>query len=78
MIKNILIKRKESDTYLATVRRHRWSLQVAMIEDKMCSFQPALWPSSAEEEDLMKASVLAESYTFYLVSSRSADSSDVF
>ena len=49
MIKNILIRRKESNTYLATVRRHRWSLQVAMKEDKMCSFQPALWPSSAEE-----------------------------
>ena len=37
--------------YIATVRRHRWSLQIAMKEDKMCSFQPALWPSSAEEED---------------------------
>ena len=24
---------------------------VMMKEDKMCSFQPALWPSSAEEED---------------------------
>ena len=33
MIKNILIRRKESDTYLATVRRHRWSLQVAMSSD---------------------------------------------
>ena len=47
--KNILIRRKESDTYLATVRRHCWSLQVAMKEYKICSFQPALWPSSAEE-----------------------------
>ena len=43
-----------------------------MKVDKMCSFQPALWPSSAEEE------VLAESYTFYLLSSRSADSSNVY
>ena len=25
MIKNILIRRKESDTYLATVNRHHWS-----------------------------------------------------
>ena len=25
-------------------------LQVAIKEDKMCSFQPGLWPSSAEEE----------------------------
>jgi len=49
MIKNILI-RKVSDTYLVTVRRHRWNLQVAMKQDKMCSFQPALWPSSAEED----------------------------
>jgi hypothetical protein len=31
---------------------------------KYCSFQPALWPSSAEEDplQLMKAIVLAESY----------------
>ena len=50
MITNILIRRKEGDTYLATVRRHHWSLQVTMKEDKMCSFQPALWPSSAEED----------------------------
>ena len=50
MIK-IIIRRKESDIYLATVRRHHWSLQVTMKEDKMCNFQPALWPSSAEEED---------------------------
>ena len=50
MIKNILTRRKESDTYLATVSRHRWSRQITMKVDKMCSFQPALWPSSAEEE----------------------------
>ena len=55
MIKNILIGRKESDTYLATVRRHCWSLQVAMKEDKMCSFQPALWSSSAEEEPSLES-----------------------
>ena len=42
MIKNILIRRKESDAYLATVR-------VVMKVDKMCSFQPALWLSSADE-----------------------------
>ena len=47
----MLTRRKESDTYLATVRRHRWSQQIAMKVDKMCSIQPALWPSSAEEED---------------------------
>ena len=43
MIKNILIRRKESDTYLATVSRNRWSQQIAMKVDKMCSVQPALW-----------------------------------
>ena len=43
----MLTRRKESNTYLATVSRHRWSLQIAMKVDKMCSFQPALRPSSA-------------------------------
>ena len=65
----MLTRSKESDTYLVTVGRHRWSLQIAMKVDKMCSFQPALRPSSAEEESLplqlMKGAVLAESYTFY-------------
>ena len=49
--KNKLIRRKESDTYLTTVSRHCWSLQVTMKVDKMSNFQAALWPSSAEEED---------------------------
>ena len=40
-------KRKESDTYLATVSRRRWSPQIAMKVDQVCSFQPALHPSSA-------------------------------
>ena len=35
MIKNILTRRKESDTYLATVSRHRWSRQIAMKIDKI-------------------------------------------
>ena len=42
---------KESDTYLATVSLYRWSSQIVMKVDKVCSFQPALRPSSAEEED---------------------------
>ena len=50
MIKNMLTRRKESDTYLATVSRHRWRSQIAMKVNKVCSFQPALQPSSAEEE----------------------------
>ena len=47
----MLTRRKESDTYLATVSRHRWSTQIAMKVDKVYSFQPALRSSSAEEED---------------------------
>ena len=53
MIKNMLKRRKESDTYLASYSRHL-PLQ------------------------LMKAAVPAESYTLYPLSSRSADSSDVY
>ena len=44
----MLKRRKESDTSLAADRRHRQSTQIAM---KVCSFQLALRPSSAEEED---------------------------
>ena len=51
MIKIMLKRRKESDTYLAADRRHRRTTQIAMKVDKVCSFRPALQPSSAEEED---------------------------
>ena len=51
MMKNMLTRRKQSDTYLATVSRHHWSPQIAMKLDKICSSQPALGPLSAEEED---------------------------
>ena len=51
LIKIMLKKRKESDTYLAADRRHCQSVQIAMKVDKVCSFQPALRPLSAEEED---------------------------
>ena len=61
MIKNILTRRKESDTYLATVSRHRKSSHIADLPLQ-----------------LMKAIVLAESYTFYLISSPSANSNDVY
>ena len=33
--KNMLTRRKESDTYLVTVSRHRWTWQIAMKVDKM-------------------------------------------
>ena len=51
LLKIMLKRRKESDTYLAADRRHRRSTQIAMKVDKVCSFQPALSPSSAEEEE---------------------------
>ena len=35
MIKNILIRRKESNTYLATVSRHRWSSKITMKNDEI-------------------------------------------
>ena len=41
---------KESDTYLATIRRHRWSAQMMLKKIINWSFQSALWLSSAEEE----------------------------
>ena len=46
----MLKRRKESDTYLAADSRHRQSPQIAMKVDKMCSFQPALRPSSAHRD----------------------------
>ena len=48
MIKNMLKRGKESDTYLATDSRPRRSLQIAMKVEKVCSFQPVLRPSSAD------------------------------
>ena len=51
MIKIILKRRKESDTYQAADRRHRRSTQIAMKVDQVCSFQLALRPSSDEEAD---------------------------
>jgi hypothetical protein len=48
-MKNMLTRRKESDTYLATVRRHRWSKQITTKIDNL-------------PLQLMKATVLAESY----------------
>ena len=38
MIKIMLKRRKESDTYLAADRRHRRTTQIAMKVDKVCSF----------------------------------------
>ena len=42
--------RKQSDTYLATIHRHRWSVQMTMKRNIKWSFQPAQWLSSGEEE----------------------------
>ena len=71
----MLTRRKESDTYLAAVSRHHWSLKIAMKVGKMCSFQPALRSLSLQ---LMKAALLAESYTLYQLSSRSAFFGNVY
>jgi hypothetical protein len=49
--KNYVKKKEKSATYLAADRRHRRSTQIVMKVDKVCSFQSALGPSSAEEED---------------------------
>jgi hypothetical protein len=51
MIKIMLKGRKYSETYLATIRRHRWSAQMTMKKIIKWSFQPTQWLSSAEEED---------------------------
>jgi hypothetical protein len=52
MIKNMLTRRKESDTYLTTVSRHCWSPQIAMKVDKVCIFQPALRPSQLKRKTI--------------------------
>ena len=44
----MLKRRKESDTYLASDRRHRRSTQITMKVDEVRSFQPALRPSADE------------------------------
>ena len=35
MIKNMLKRKKESDTYLAIFCRHRWSAQMTMKKDNL-------------------------------------------
>ena len=59
MIKIMLKRRKESDTYLAADRRHRRSTQIEMKVDKVCSLQPALRPSSGPPPPLLSVSPLA-------------------
>ena len=55
----MLKRRKESDTYLAADRRHRWSTQITMKVDKCVAFSRHCGLSL----QLMKAAVPAESYT---------------
>ena len=69
MTKNMLERRKESDTYLATDSRHCRSPQIAMKVDLVCSFQPTLQPSSAEEEEDFSI-VLLKTVWFVLVFTR--------
>ena len=49
-IRNVLKRRRECGTYLATARRHRRRLKMQKRDEKR-RFQPALRPSSAVEED---------------------------
>ena len=35
MLRNILIRRKESDTYVANVSRHHWSSWITMKKDEI-------------------------------------------
>ena len=49
MIRNVLTRRREYGTYLATAGRHRRRLKMQK-RDESRSFQPALRPSSAVEE----------------------------
>ena len=50
MVRNVLTRRREYGTYLATARRHRRRLKMQKRGEQR-SFQPALRPSSAVEED---------------------------
>ena len=52
MIKNILIRRKESDTYLATVSRNRWSSWITMKKDEIL-----LLSASTAAEDLFSYNI---------------------
>ena len=65
MIKIMLKRRKESDTYLAADSRHRQSPQIAMKVDKVYSFQPALWPSSTEKTANDTFTPVATKWTVY-------------
>ena len=51
----MLTRRKESDAYLASDSRHHQSPKIAMKVDKVCSFQSALQPTSAEEDSSSSA-----------------------
>ena len=50
MIRNVLTRRRDDGTYLATARRHRRRIKMQK-RDELRSFQLALRPSSAVEED---------------------------
>ena len=63
MIKNMLTRRKESDTCLATVSRHRYSRQITMkIREIIVAFS-----QYCGFHQLMKATVLTESYNNFSI-----------
>ena len=48
LMRNVLTRRREYGTYLATARRHRRRIKMQK-RDELRNFQPALRPSSAVE-----------------------------
>ena len=67
MIKNVLKRRKECGTYLATARRHRWRVKMMMKNDKYNT-------EVSVPLQLMKAAVPAESYTLFIILHHHLDS----
>ena len=61
MIKIMLKGRKQSDTYLATIRRHHWSAQMTMKKNQM-ELSASTVTFISPPLQLMKATVLAESF----------------
>ena len=48
--KNMLKRRKESNTYLATIRRHCWNRQIMMKIDKILELSISTVASSSADE----------------------------
>ena len=79
IVKNILKRKEESDTYLTHVCRHHWSRKSSMkyMEQELSAYTMA-FISCRSRLQLIKATVQAESYFHRLISSSSFCSSDVY